>query len=263
MMIAAPSRVVRGYTGYAENGDPVTREELPHPGPVLVISLGPSIDVDGQVLRSFVGGLDDSPSRTAHAGEQAGVQVRLDPFAARGLLGMPIGALARQVVPLDAVLGRTAAELEERLADAPSWPARFRILDDVFARRLAEAPQAPRDVRWAWQRLIGEPVRVDELARELGWSRRHFTHRFTTELGMAPKAVARIARFARARDLLGSGTPLGQVALSCGYYDQAHMNRDFRDLGGCAPGELLARGGGSAAAQSAPSRSARLAGAPG
>ena len=99
--------------------------------------------------------------------------------------------------------------------------------------------KSPADVRWAWNRLTGGAARVDELARELGWSRRHFTQRFKNELGLAPKTLARVARFQRARQQLSAGTPLGRIALDCGYYDQAHMNRDFRALAGRPPGELL------------------------
>jgi AraC-like DNA-binding protein len=231
------SAVVRAYTGYTESGEPVARVEPAQPEPVLVISFGPTIDVDGRRFRSFAGGLGDSWARTVHAGAQAGVQVRLDPFALRALLGAPLGG---EVVALEDVLGAHALELEERLAEAPTWTARFALLDDAFARRLARAPTAPADVRWAWDRLrrAAGAVRIDDLARELGWSRRHFADRFKAQLGVTPKTAARLMRFDRARQRLRAGASLADVALDCGYYDQPHMNREFRQFAGCAPSQL-------------------------
>jgi AraC-like DNA-binding protein len=248
--ITRPSGCVESFTGYVEHGEPVARFEEPLADPVLIVSLGPSIDVIDAAgrratLRSFVGGLGETPSVTEHDGEQAGIQVRLGPFAARALLGMPIGELANVVVDLDDVLGHAAAELSERLAATDGWDARFDILEAHFARRMADAAPPPRDVEWAWGRLraSGGRVRVDALARELGWSRRHFAERFRAEIGLAPKAVARLMRFERvARRLRAGGDHrLGEVALDCGYYDQAHLNRDFRQFAGCTPGEFAAR----------------------
>lgn len=37
------------------------------------------------------------------------------------------------------------------------------------------------------------------------------------------------------------GGRFAEIAQRCGYYDQAHMNREFRDLAGVAPGEFVAR----------------------
>jgi AraC-like DNA-binding protein len=235
--VTGTSAVVHAYTGYVESGEPVTRIEPAQPEPVLVISLGPTIDVDGRRLRSFAGGLGDTWARTEHDGTQAGVQVRLDPFALRALLGVTLSA---EVVSLDDLLGAHAIELEERLAEASTWTARFALLDAVFARRLADAAPPPRDVRWAWERLraTAGAVRIDDLARELGWSRRHFAQRFKAELGVTPKTTARLMRFNRATRRLRAGEPLAGVALDCGYYDQPHMNREFREFAGRAPTQL-------------------------
>jgi AraC-like DNA-binding protein len=83
-------------------------------------------------------------------------------------------------------------------------------------------------------------VPIGELAAELGWSRRHLAVRFREELGMAPKALARLLRFERAVKRLRAGDELADLALDAGYYDQAHFNRDFRAFAGTTPTQYLA-----------------------
>jgi AraC-like DNA-binding protein len=82
---------------------------------------------------------------------------------------------------------------------------------------------------------------VGALAGEVGWSRKHLINRFRDQVGLSPKVMARVLRFHRAVDLLAHGVPsYVDVAVTCGFYDQAHMNREFRALAGCTPGELAA-----------------------
>ena len=50
-LVTRPSAVVRAYTGYVEEGEPVARVEPALPEPVLVIGLGPGIEVDGRPFR--------------------------------------------------------------------------------------------------------------------------------------------------------------------------------------------------------------------
>jgi transcriptional regulator GlxA family with amidase domain len=94
-------------------------------------------------------------------------------------------------------------------------------------------------VVFAWRRLVnsdgGIPVRA--LAEETGWSRRHLASRFRSEIGLAPKEAARVLRFDRARRLLGrhDRPSLVDVANRCGYFDQAHLTRDWRQFAGCSP----------------------------
>jgi len=89
-------------------------------------------------------------------------------------------------------------------------------------------------------------VPVSGLAAETGWSERHLRSRFLAETGLTPKAAARAIRFDRARRLMqrrcGAGLlVLADLAADCGYYDQAHLAREFRALAGCAPTDWLAR----------------------
>ena len=107
------------------------------------------------------------------------------------------------------------------------------------------------EVSWAWHELLraGGTLRVSELAAGTGWSGRHLTSRFRAEIGLTPKAAARVIRFDRARQLLvrnltgataDGGVLLADLAADCGYFDQAHLAREFRALAGCPPSQWLA-----------------------
>lgn len=92
-------------------------------------------------------------------------------------------------------------------------------------------------------RESGGTVSINALAAEIGWSRQHLARRFGDEFGLGPKLAARVVRFERARRMLErtpSFVSIAQVAAACGYYDQAHLNRDFAELAGCSPTVWLA-----------------------
>lgn len=234
---------VRRYCGYVERtGAPLRRSELPHASVTVILSFGPRMRVDGARHDSFVAALYDRPALTEHDGDQHGLELKLSPPGARRLLGVPLGELHNATVPLDAVLD--AGTLLEELAEAPDWETRFARVDAELTRRLAGAPAPHPAVRAAWRALVASrgTVPVGTLARELGWSRRHLAARFREDVGAAPKFLARLLRFEHAAERIhAGGTTLGEVALACGYYDQAHLNREFRALAGESPGALLAR----------------------
>jgi AraC-like DNA-binding protein len=196
---------------------------------------------------AMVGGLHDAPALIAQGEPQTGIQLRLTWRGSRALLGVPAGQLAGDVVDLDTLLGRATDRLLDRLAAAPDWPRRFALLDAelaaIGARGRGERGVLP-EVGYAWDRLeeTGGNLRIADLAREVGWSRRHLAEKFRAETGLAPKAAARVIRFERACDRLRGRErpPLAQVAADGGYVDQAHLSRDFRDLAGLTATQWLA-----------------------
>lgn len=247
---------VLSYLGYVELATaPMRRLEVPFAGVPMIVSFGPSILVDGVRHRSFVAGLDDRATVTEYTGEQRGIEVTFTPLGARRLLGLPMDELARRVVALEDLPG--AAGLAERLHEAPGWEARFALLDELLLRRLDGAPPADARVAHAWTRLqaSGGGIEIGALAGEVGWSRRHLAARFRTEVGLAPKAVARILRFDRVTRTLraNAGEGLADLAYACGYADQAHLNRDFREFAGTTPtayaASVLPGGAGVAAGE--------------
>ncbi|MEK8170994.1 AraC family transcriptional regulator [Streptomyces sp. M19] len=77
---------------------------------------------------------------------------------------------------------------------------------------------------------------VSRIAAEVGWSQSYLVRRFTQQIGLSPKSAARVLRFHRAVGLLtGQNTNPAAVAAACGFYDQAHLNREFRALAETTP----------------------------
>ena len=253
---------VAWYTGYRQRGiPPATHRGLPSPYLTLIFTLDEPLTIvahpdPGQPPGEYgalLGGLHSVPALITHLGAQSGIQVALRPLGARALLGLPAGELAEVDLPAEAVLGGVCAELRDRVRSAAGWPERFAVLDEILLRRAGQhgvgpSPEIAAEVRWAWRELLreGGAIRVSELAAGTGWSERHLTSRFRAEIGLAPKAAARVIRFDRARKLLvrkltaGGDYLLADLAADCGYFDQAHLAREFRALAGCPPSQWLA-----------------------
>lgn len=73
-------------------------------------------------------------------------------------------------------------------------------------------------------------------------SRKHLATRFREHVGLPPKLVTRMLRFRHAVDLMLSSpkATIAEVAATCGYYDQAHLDRDFRDFAATTPTAYVA-----------------------
>ncbi|MFE7419567.1 helix-turn-helix domain-containing protein [Rhodococcus sp. NPDC057529] len=244
---AAPLReLVSGYDGYRLAGfEPGIHLGLPSPCLTVIVTIDGPLDIAAQAAPgqapgrydTLASGIATSPVTIRHDGNQHGVQLALSPLGARALLGVPTAALGAWVVGLEELLGSDAGELTERLSLEPCWDGRFAILDEILTRRAQPAEIDPHLVR-AWHLLVaGGRVRVADVAHEVGWSRRHLMNRFVAEYGVTPKDVVRLSRFDRSHRMLkgAHGATLADVAAVCGYYDQAHMARDWRDLAGVAP----------------------------
>jgi len=229
---------VTSYYGFEmQTPEPVRQREGPGTDVVVILTFEEHWLIDGERHTSFVGGLHDRQVTTQHPGRSLGMQVNLDPLAARALVGAPLHELANRTVPLAEILDMPF--LVERLAVARDWDSRFALLDDAFAPRLADAHPS-REVAWAWRRLRATHGRVaiGELAAELGWSRKRMVARFRDEIGLPPKVVARVLRFERARELAGT-MPWGELAYECGFSDQSHLIAEFRRITGRTPGTFL------------------------
>ena len=242
---------LRSYDGYWDTTAALSRmRTVPTRTVVMIINLGaplhltlPASGGRGREHGSFTAGMHDGHGQYVSTGPQRGIQLDLTPLGAYTLLGVPLDTLTNTAVELPDLLGRDARTLLERLAATPSWGERFDLLDACLLRRLDTGPVPDPEVARAW-RLLNRDVTmtVADLAADVGWSRRHLTDRFRAQTGLTPKVMARVLRFRRAVDLLSGGARPAEAATAAGYYDQAHLNREFRALAGCTPRELLPGG---------------------
>lgn len=243
--------LVDDYHGFRQQlAVPATHRGVPSAVLPLVFNFGPAQTITPShrhsaavTVGSFLSGLHDEYV-LINADGFHGIQVDLRPVAGFRLLGRPLREFTGQTVPLDAVFGRDAERLLDDLACAPDWPSRFRRLDHELVRRLATGVPPDPEVEHAWRCIVTSRGRcsVTSIAEAVGWSPRRLRARCGVQLGLSPKRLALLTRFEHAAQLLGEPNPpeLAEVALSAGYYDQAHLTNEVRAFSGLTPRQLVA-----------------------
>lgn len=246
-LLGTPSRPVSGlldrdYVAFSQPAGTQARWlATPVTSVTVILNLGAPF---GGLPDSFVAGLTDTAGIVEQNGEISCVDLKLSPLGAYTLLGVPMSELTDRVVDLGDLLP-SMRRLVGRLAEEDTWPRRFALIDSFLLDRLERGPVPADEVAFAWRRLVSTrgALPIGSLAEEVGWSRRHLVARFRQQVGLPPKRIARILRFQHLLDGLRAGRPvdLTRLAAECGYYDQSHMNRDFREFAGTTPSEYLAR----------------------
>jgi AraC-like DNA-binding protein len=208
------------------------------PAPVRSLAVRPDACVD--IVYSSADGLHavgtmtveqsyDMPAGTVMTG------VRFLPGMAGEFLAVPPVRLTDRVVPLEDLLGRQASELQARLAAARSAADRARVLGSFL--RIPPAPPDP--VRRAIEALVEARgiADLDWVAAQSNLSPRQFRRRCLEESGLTPKHLCRVLRFRHALSMARApGRPdWALIAADAGYFDQAHLIRDFREFTGRTP----------------------------
>jgi AraC-like DNA-binding protein len=196
----------------------------------------PGIVVSG----TYAGALDIDPLQHASI---MGVHFR--PGGAFPFFGAAVGELANSHVALEALWGRPAIELRERLSSAATPQKRFQILEETLIaqlRWLSEHPRVSLALDIFGPAGNGDSVRA--VAKRVGLSQRRFIQVFRTQVGLTPKLFCRVLRFQHVRQVVDQARALNwaQLALACGYYDQSHLIHDFQEFSGLSPTDYLRHG---------------------
>ncbi len=197
-----------------------------------------------EVLRdSWCMGLWDEYHTVAWPAAPDYVGVRFRPGGAFAVLGVEAHELSNRVVALDAVMGRFAEEVRERLYEANGPAARFLALETLLTGAIRRWPDASR-IAPALKALADSHghMHVGHLSSAAGISQKHLITLFNRMIGVPPKTLARLYRLQHVLDTVDIARPViwTEVAQDHLYFDQAHFNKDFKRFTGHPPGEYLA-----------------------
>lgn len=219
---------------HLEAGESIEQRIIDHPSVTLSIE-------QGDVLAPFVVSSARSSAWTRSITGSGDVfAVRLRPAGLAVLSDLDPRSLGPEQELATEFDGRAHAVLTVIAAGA-SPAERAELADAAVRQRLAERPLRPA------QRLANAAVdaitrrphvqKVDDVAAELGTSRRTLQRALAQQVGRGPGEIARRVRLQEVvRRLSAPGGEIAQIAVELGYADQAHLTNDFRAVAGVTPG---------------------------
>lgn len=239
--------LVKAIVGYREFGagltDDIEMATLVFPlvigfGEPFEIALGREPSPDDR-WHSFAAGLYPGPVLIRSNGRSHCIQVNFTPFGAYRFFGIPMSELASRMVGIDDLEDPEFGALRERLGNERDWESRLDLVERFVIGRIRRGPGGHAAVRHAFGAIMAArgDLRLSELADRLDCSRKYLAERFRTEFSLSPKSIARMARFqhALARSRAATEPDWADIALACGYADQAHFTREFSEFAGTSP----------------------------
>ena len=180
------------------------------------------------------------------------IGVHFKPGSSPAFLALPARELSNQRIGLDELWQGRAAELRDRLIEAPTIESRFLILEQFLLmvmqlpdRAVLQEHRHPV-VDFALREFARSPTpTVRAVVDQIGYSDRHFNQLFRDQVGLTPKLFCRVRRLRQVLYLIAGKEQVdwADLAFTCGYFDQAHLIHDFRSLTDCTPTEYLAQRG--------------------
>lgn len=173
------------------------------------------------------------------------VVLRFRPGWSAPLLGVAASELTDRIVALEEVWGHAGGALCLDLLAARSVPEVLERVAGAISLRAAQSsePASARIARRAVRLIEEGEDRVERVAAQLGVTARHLRRAFTESVGIGPKDFARTVRLQRAVRMAATDRDWARIAADAGYYDQAHLIGDFRELVGLTPGAFVKRAG--------------------
>lgn len=232
--------------GFEHLSEPVDERILPD-GAVHLVFVMPQ--ESGRVAHAVLLGPSTRATQVQLEGSLRHVEVELHAGATMALFGVAAADLSERAVSLEDVCASLTEEIFESIGGAERpLEAAASAARRVLARRLDTHERPPPLVGAAVGRIRGSgPLRVRDLADELGVSERRLEQLFRLHVGLSPKRAMRLARFQRllARCAGHSKRPASwaQLAWEAGFADQSHLSNDVHAISGLTPVELVKAAG--------------------
>ncbi|SRR5579884_2234868 len=231
-----------------------TRERcLPNGRVAMVINLDDdtlraSTPGQGDYLQSFYGGILHGAFSQASIIDTISlvttISVCFKPGGALPFLPMPASMLTNQVIDLATLWGSAATDMREQLLVARTKAEQVRIIERFLLTRVAWEQTPHPSISYALTQFQTGQERpsISEVTTQLGLPPKRFIHLFEEAVGLTPKVFCRLLRFQAVLQHIKRGQAVhwADLALSCGYFDQAHFIHDFQSFAGLTPSAYLA-----------------------
>ena len=169
------------------------------------------------------------------------VAVGFHPGGLYRLLGIPMAEIYDEGFDARDLLGLEIREVNERLKEAEDFDAIKQVVENYLLGKLSALKMAlPFDEAMKVLLRFDGNIPIENIASLSCLSLRQFERKCRERLGVAPKLYARLARFSKAYRLRESNPnlPWTQITYECGYFDQMHLIRDFKQFAGVSPGVI-------------------------
>jgi len=171
------------------------------------------------------------------------IGISFKPEGAFPFFEIPLSEMSGQVIEMDLIWGRWMDEIHEKILDAPDTNSRFQVLEDMLFERLKRDLYGFEAIQFAVSQITRpkETRKISEVTSSIGMSQKHLIGQFRKMIGVSPKQVQKVYRFIDVLNGMTTSHPtdFGRLAVECGYYDQAHFNRDFDAFCGLTPTRYL------------------------
>lgn len=191
--------------------------------------------------KNFLVGQMTGPIMITPSGPVQLIGIRFNPGGTLPFLRMPLHEVRDQVVELGSLSSALERDLLRVTERSSVLSEKIRAVEKFLTTRLTKSKHDLWSTSIA-ARIIESRglVAVEELAVDAGISSRQMERRFLTDIGVGPKLLGRIIRFQQVfRAVEQSNNAWAEIAIACGYYDQAHLIRDFNQFAQQTPAVLF------------------------
>ncbi|HKF20190.1 MAG TPA: helix-turn-helix domain-containing protein [Candidatus Angelobacter sp.] len=171
------------------------------------------------------------------------IGIHFKPGGAFPFFKLPADELQNQHVALGDLWGARAAELRERVLAAPTPQAKVEVMEQFLMAQAFRGFERHPAVGFALQEFHKpELPAIAAVTDQIGLSSRRFIQVFSEEVGLSPKLFCRVQRFQQVLQIVRREREVdwAEIALGCGYFDQAHFIHDFKEFSGINPTAYLA-----------------------
>jgi AraC-like DNA-binding protein len=168
------------------------------------------------------------------------IGIRFHPSGTAPFFRLPMEQLTNQVVELELLSKPIARRIAETVESLPTLWQKILELERILTEAI-DLESLDQSLLSLANNIVlrGGVISVDDLANSAGVSNRQLERRFLREVGVSPKVLCRILRFQQVFRVVETDPTWATVAVDCGYYDQAHLIRDFRQFAEQTPAALF------------------------